>query len=182
MGTSVAVTAIGRDRPGIAAAVAEALFDAGANLEDCSMSILAGEFAMILIAKLDDEAHLERLENRVRTASEPLGLTVSFRRLSAQESMRKGSRGRPYTISVYGADRPGILAKITRLLAEAGVNVSDLDTHLAPGGGGAGIYTMLLEVDVPPGVDEKALEAELKRTGDALGVDVAMNTVDADVL
>lgn len=146
------------------------------------MSILAGEFAVILIAKVENEDRLEAVETQVREATAALGLTISFRRLSPAESVRKGSRGRPYTISVYGADRPGILARVTRLLAEAGVNVTDLDTHLAAGGAGAGIYTMLLEVDVPPGVDEKALEADLKRVGDELSVDVSMNTVDADVL
>ncbi len=182
MGTSVAVTAVGRDRPGIAAAVAEALFVSGANLEDCSMSILAGEFAMILIARVPEQTSVEELEARVRSAAAPLQLTLSFRPLSPNESFRKGSRGRPFTVSVYGADRPGILAKITRILADRGVNVSDLDTHLAPGGGGASIYTMLLEADVPPGVDEIALRAELETAGRSLGVEVTMNPVDADLL
>lgn len=182
MAISVAVSAIGRDRPGIAAAITQALYEAGANLEDCSMSILAGEFAMILIARVISEAQLAVLENKVQAAGTPLGLTISFRQMSQQESVRQGARGRPFSVSVYGADRPGILAKVTQTLAQANVNITDLDTHLAPGGSGAGIYAMLLEIDVPPEVDVEALRGSLKRAGDELGVDVAMNASDSDIL
>ncbi len=42
-----AITAIGKDRPGIVAGVSKALYDLGTNIEDSSMTILSGEFAMI---------------------------------------------------------------------------------------------------------------------------------------
>ena len=45
----LAVSAIGSDRPGIVAAVTKVLLDQGCNLEDTSMSILRGHFAMMLV-------------------------------------------------------------------------------------------------------------------------------------
>ena len=48
-------------------------------------------------------------------------------------------------MSVHGADHPGILAAVTRVLAEAGVNVCDLQTRLAQS-----LYVMVIDVAVPP--------------------------------
>ena len=63
-----AVTAIGRDRPGIVAAISAALLDLDCNLEDSHMSILRGHFAVMLIVRAPEgtagEALSERLERR----------------------------------------------------------------------------------------------------------------------
>jgi len=59
--THLAVSAIGADRPGIVAAVTGVLVDRGCNLEDASMSILRGHFAMMLVVAappLTDAAEL----------------------------------------------------------------------------------------------------------------------------
>ena len=47
-----AVSAIGRDRPGIVAAVSRVLLDLEGNVEDSQMSILRGHFAVMLIVAL----------------------------------------------------------------------------------------------------------------------------------
>ena len=44
-----AVSVVGKDRPGIVAAIAEGLYHLGCNIADSSCTMLAGEFAMILI-------------------------------------------------------------------------------------------------------------------------------------
>ena len=49
-----AVTAIGRDRPGIVAAISGALLELEGNVEDSQMSILRGHFAVMLIVRLPD--------------------------------------------------------------------------------------------------------------------------------
>ena len=43
------MSAIGKDRPGIVADLAELIFEHGCNLEDSSMTILGGEFAVLLL-------------------------------------------------------------------------------------------------------------------------------------
>ena len=47
--TYLAITVLGHDRPGIIAQTAEVLAEAGMNLEDSSMTLLRGHFAMTLI-------------------------------------------------------------------------------------------------------------------------------------
>ena len=44
-----ALSAIGRDRPGIVADLAELIYECDCNLEDSSMTMLGGEFAVLLL-------------------------------------------------------------------------------------------------------------------------------------
>jgi predicted amino acid-binding ACT domain protein len=60
-----AVTAIGRDRPGIVAAISGVFADIGANIEDACMAILRGNFAVMLIAALPEGADQAELEARL---------------------------------------------------------------------------------------------------------------------
>ena len=53
-----AVSVFGRDRPGIVAAVSRVLADAGCNLEDTSMTILRGHFAMMLVVPTDEQLEI----------------------------------------------------------------------------------------------------------------------------
>ena len=46
------MTITGKDQPGIIAAFTGAIFKCGGNLEDANMTILEGEFAMILLAEI----------------------------------------------------------------------------------------------------------------------------------
>ena len=50
----VVITAVGQDRPGIVAALAKAMFDIGANLDDATMTRLHDAFATMVSAALPD--------------------------------------------------------------------------------------------------------------------------------
>jgi len=80
-----------------------------------------------------------------------------------------------HVLSVYGADRPGIVAEATAALAERGVNVSDLTTRVLDGE--RSVYAMLLEVALPPaGSAAQALAADLRRALE--GVEVSVSELD----
>src|SRR3989442_516221 len=70
----LAVTAIGRDRPGIVAALTGALLDLGGNIEDSRMSILRGHFAVTLIVSVADEEDPAAVESRLGQVRDELGL------------------------------------------------------------------------------------------------------------
>ena len=48
-------------------------------------------------------------------------------------------------LSVHGADRLGIVAAVTRVVAAAGGNVTDLTTRLS-----GALYVLVAEVELPP--------------------------------
>jgi glycine cleavage system transcriptional repressor len=86
-----------------------------------------------------------------------------------------------HSISVYGADHPGIVHGVAETLAGAGVNVVGMSTRVV-GEGAEAIYVILLEVALPAALDEAALEALLAEVADKQGVDVSVRPVDGDVL
>lgn len=174
-----AVWTLGVDRPGIVAAVTGALFEAGCNLEDSSMTILSGHFTMMLLVRGSEGLDGDALHAALAAAGEPLGLTVAVREVG-DEAVPE-TTGEPYMVAVYGADRPGIVHRISSLLADRGVNITDLDTRVI-GPPEKPVYAMHLEVTVPNGGDPEALARELSRAGEALGVDTSIHPVETDVL
>ena len=175
------VTATGKDRPGIVAGVTKVLYQRGANLEDSAMTRLAGEFAIMLIFS----APGNETEATLRRAFEPLArhlrLAVHLKPLTKLETARPRRRGRAYLISVYGADRPGIVFRVSDLLARAGLNITDVHSHRSARGGPS-LYLLLLEVEMPLRRSIPTLERQLKRIAKRLGVEVSVRPTEADVL
>jgi glycine cleavage system transcriptional repressor len=169
-----AVTVLGHDRPGIVADTTAALAGLGGNLEDSTMTLLGGHFAMLLLVRADGG------REAVEHALQPLGadglLTVDVREV-ADDAASPAPSSELYVLSVHGADRPGIVSAVTGVLAGAGGNVTDLTTRLA-----GGLYVLLADVALPPSSDVEGLRRVLAATGDELGVDVSLRPVDTDEL
>ena len=85
METWIAVTAVGRDRPGIVARVTGALLHLGCNLGETSMTRLRGEFAMILLVRLPSSASVADAREALAAVGAEMDLTVMARELSADE-------------------------------------------------------------------------------------------------
>jgi glycine cleavage system transcriptional repressor len=166
----LAVAVLGPDQPGVIAALSEVLLAGSGNLEDASMTILRGQFAMTLVVDLPSSA--EAVAADLAPVAERLGLAISVRDAPAVEP---ASRGEPYLVSVHGADRPGIVHRVTAAIAAAGGNITDLTTHLAEG-----MYVLLAEVDLPGPV--AGLEAELTTLSQELGVEARLRPTDPDLL
>lgn len=167
----LAITVIGRDRTGIVADVAEVLSGLGANLTDSTMTRLRGHFAMTLICVGPTAAEVEAALAPLAADSQLLA--------TVREVVPDGATaaaGEPYVLAVHGADRLGIVASTTRVLAEAGGNVTDLTTRLA-----GDLYVVVAEVDLPPGVAGR-LRDRLARTAAELGVEVTLRPADPDLL
>ena len=171
-----AVLAVGADRPGIVAAVTGALAEAGANLDDTSMTILHGHFAMALVVGgpegLDVAAALAPVAER-------LDLTVDVRPIA--EGTPPSPPGDRWSLAVYGADRPGLVAAVTAVVAEAGGNVVDLTTRVV-GGPVRPVYAMQAQIALPGAAAADVLAERLHRVADDLAVDCTLNPVDADLL
>lgn len=163
----LAVTAMGPDRPGIVAGVAQVLLDRGGNVLDSAMTILGGRFALTLLVETDVPAEDLGSALAAATAGLDLHLTVSPAGGATEHA-------RPtHLLSVYGEDQPGILAGVTGALAAERANITDLSTRLI--GGDEPVYAMVVELST---TDEGALRERLAATADGLGVDWTLRTVD----
>jgi glycine cleavage system transcriptional repressor len=176
-----ALSAIGRDRPGIVAAVSEVLVRHGGNIEDSTMAILRGHFTMMLIVSVPDERAPARLREDLDAVRDRLELEA----LTLSEIValgRAGGSAPTHILSVYGVDHPGILHAVATALAEERVNISDLTTRLLEGEGGTPLYAMMLEVAVPGGIDLASLEEKLGRVGREQDVELSFRELEQDIL
>jgi len=80
-------------------------------------------------------------------------------------------------LSLHGADRLGIVATVSRALASAGGNVTDLTTRLS-----GEVYVLVAEVDLPSTVDIDLLAAELSAVATGLGVAASLRPAESDLL
>jgi glycine cleavage system transcriptional repressor len=165
----LAVTVIGPDRPGIIADVTGALAGVGVNLEDSTMTLLRGHFAMMLVCTGPADG--------VQEALEPLAgeLVITVREIGPEQA--HAPVGAPYILSVHGADRPGIVSAITRLVAAVGGTVTDLSTRLT-----GTLYVLTAEVELPPSASLEMLQRALDVTADELGVGVTLRAAESDEL
>lgn len=170
--TSLAITVVGHDRPGIIAQAADVLSGCGMNLEDSSMTLLRGHFAMTLICAGEADA------DQIEAALQPLingWLDVTVRKVPEEPDLP--ALGSTYLVTVHGADRLGIVARLAGVIAEAGGNITDLSTRLS-----GTLYVLLAEVDIPQTTNVEALQARLAEVAAELGVDCTMRLLENDQL
>jgi glycine cleavage system transcriptional repressor len=176
-----ALAAVGRDRPGIVAAVTAPLLAHSLNIEDSQATILRGHFTMMLVVAAPDEADVDQLRadlDAVRDRLELEALTLS--QLAdldpAQEAVPS------HIVTVYGADHPGIVHAATSALAARGVDVTDLNTRLAGEGAGEPLYALMMEIALPAGTNPDEVDAALRQVAGDQGVDVTLRPLEQDTL
>ena len=172
----LALSAIGRDRPGIVAATTAALLRHGANVEDSRMSILRGHFTMMLIVSVPDDSDRVALAEDLDAVAADLGLEALA--LSAVEPRAEATPAPTHMVSIYGVDHPGIVHHATRVLAEHRVNITDLETRLAEEQGEPSLYALLIEVALPSDLDPSDLDDALGAAGAQESVEVSFRELD----
>ena len=172
------LTAFGQDRPGIVAALAEGLYQLGCNIEDTCMTRLRGEFAMMVMVRLPEGLPAGQLAERLTPSISPVGLTLLCRELPAHVAERAAEPDAPlYMLSVYGADHPGIVAQVVRVVADHGGNITDMNTRVI-GTADRPVYVMILEVQLPASADPAVLQQALDALKPLLGVDLTFRPLE----
>jgi glycine cleavage system transcriptional repressor len=175
----VMLTAFGQDRPGIVAALAEGLYHLNCNIEDTCMTRLRDEFAMMLLVRLPAGLAPEQLADRLTPKTGPLNLTVLCREVSLGAATGTSMTQTPnLMLSVYGADRPGIVAAVARVVADQGGNITDLNTRVI-GSPDRPVYAMVLEIHMPGGAQSEAFQAALERLKPTLEVDLTLRPIES---
>lgn len=176
MKRTVVLTGVGRDRVGIVAELTHVLYQLGCNLLDSSMTLLRGEFALIVMAELPVEVGLSSLESSLGKIEKQLGMAIHVREMSEEELREDTEERNSFIVSVYGADKTGIVAKVTRALADAAINITDVQTKST--GGAKKIFVMILEVTAPAAASVRSVEESLKKIAAELDVDLSVQALD----
>ena len=175
----IALSVLGKDRPGIVAAITKVLFETGCNIEDSSMTLLRSEFAMILLVALGKNTTSTTLRKRFDAASKTNGLAVFIKPISFKEDLPETQKGSPHIIAVYGADKPGIVFRVSDFLSNKKINITDVQTAFSRS---ANTYTMLLEVSLPRSISRSAAKTAFVALGKKLGVTISIQQVESPTL
>lgn len=163
------VTLIGKDRPGIVSHVTAALYDGGGNLGETSMMRLGGNFSIMMMVEFSGRS--KELHDVLSSVTDSMDLHLHIDKIDAQLHEHRIPDVR---ISVYGADRAGIVSKVTTVLAEAGLNILDLESDVA-GDKDKPLYIMHIEGEATEGI--KVLESALQIVKEE-GVDAKLVEID----
>lgn len=155
-----ALSVLGRDRVGIVAKVAGLLARSGINIDDSSMARLKNEFSMILLLSSPRPIG----DGLPRSLKKLLpDLEFSIRELDPSEVKGDPVPARVFSVKIYGADRIGIVAEATRILASLKANIIGMRTRLIKTPRRPDVYILILDAIPPAKLARKTLEKELKR-------------------
>lgn len=170
MQTSLVMTIIGRDRPGLVESVAALVARHGGNWLESRMARLGGQFAGILQVELPATAVAAVVSDLNALKSHGLSVVVQE---DATPPAPAGAQTRQ--IEIVGHDRPGIVREISGALAGRGVNVEEFSSErISAAMSGEQIFRARATVNIPGDVDLAALQRDLEKIGHDLIVDVSL--------
>jgi glycine cleavage system regulatory protein len=173
--TSLVLTVLGEDRPGLVESLSQAVAAHEGNWLESRMARLAGKFAGILRANVP-EANADALTNALREL-ESQGLRVVIERSTADEPARDY---RQFRLDLVGNDRMGIVRDITHVLAQRGINIDEIGTECTstPMSGGM-LFKATAWLRVPLDVTIADLQENLEELAHDLMVDITLDDVSA---
>ncbi|MCY7388261.1 MAG: glycine cleavage system protein R [Burkholderiales bacterium] len=173
--TSLVITVIGPDRPGIVSAVSDKAVEFGANWTDSVMANFAGQFAGIVQLQVA-AAHCEALMAALRSLESP-GMRIAVAKGGAGgDANATATAARHLMLDLVGNDRPGIIHSISSQLAQRGVSIEKLQTEVVSGAwSGEQMFQMKALLLVPAALDVDALRAGLEGLANELMVDITID-------
>ena len=122
------LTAVGPDRPGLVDELTHHIAESGCQVGDSRMTVLGGEFAIIMLVSGNWTA-VAKFENLVPRLQDSLGLHLQSKRTHERED---ASKVVPYAVEVVAMDRPGIVSDVANFFARRGINIEDVYTSTYP--------------------------------------------------
>ena len=158
------LTLVGEDRPGIVAAVTDALFRGGWNLGEASMIRLGSSFTIMMM--IAGEGDVGRV---IAPVADRMGLHVHVDAIAGRLHQHLVPN---IQVRVAGADRAGIVAQVTGALAECGFNILELESDVA-GTAAQPVYIMNIQGYAEAPIED--LEAAVSALGD---IDVRISAIE----
>lgn len=175
-----ALTAVGRDRPGIVAAITRVLLDHEVNVEDSQMTILRGHFTMMLVVAAPDDVDTDALSSDLRAAGEELDLEL-LTIIGVDDLDPLTEPAATHIVTVYGVDHPGIVHAVASTLAERGITITDLTTRIV-GEDAEPLYALMMEIELADDAAAGDARSALESVADAQGVELTISPIEADTL
>lgn len=174
------LAAIGDDRPGIVFRLTTALAKMGANLANSTMADLEGYFVVVVAFDIDEHRESDAILGDLKGDLADLSLTLSLREILP---FAKGGDKEEYLVAlrVYGGDRPGIVAGVTKVIFDWNGNVVELKSYQSNQAAG-GTYVMVILAAFAVDLDFPSFKAAVQSRAEELDVHVNVEEVEAESL
>jgi len=167
------ITVIGRDRPGIIAAVTKSLYKQDCNLENANQMILQNEFAGFFIIEHPADTNIAAIKAKLDKDLEGSGLRIHVDVVESDGNNAEETKGETFLITTIGPDQKGLVARFTEIIARYNVNVTNLRA-VFKGGDNPTENIMSYEVYITPNENQAGLFASLREKALELNLDVSI--------
>ncbi len=174
MGNQLVIAAVGSDRPGLVDTLSGWILDSGCNIADSRMTVLGGEFAVLLLVQ-GKWNNLAKLEDQCQQMQSSLGMSITLKRTE-----KKPPEGAflPYAVDVVALDHPGIVHNLASFFSQRGINIQDLSTAgYAAAHTGTQMFSVHMTLDVPADTHIAGLREEFLDFCDRLNLDAVIEPV-----
>lgn len=175
MSEQLVITALGDDRPGIVDELSNALVKHNLNIEDSRMSVLGGEFAVLLLVSGSQQSIDDFVAD---TASLEQSLNMKIQ-VKTTRSDTSATALVPYTVEVVAIDHPGIVHKLASFFSSQQINIVDLHTErYAAAHTATPMFAVNMTIGVPADIAIKTLREEFIDMCDELNLDASMKATN----
>lgn len=165
------ISALGEDHPGIVDQLSKDIFNVGCNIVDSRMTVLGGDFAIILLVS-GNSHEISQLEKTLPGLQEKLALTITARRTAARTPRTNMVS---YAVRAVSIDHPGIVHQLASFFSGRGINIENLNTNsYAAAHTGTRMFSIDMMINVPAEAKISRLREDLIAFCDDLNIDVSV--------
>lgn len=173
MNKSLVISALGNDKSGIVNELSKAILNQGGNISESRMTVLGGEFAMMLLVTGSQES-IDNIISKLEDTGISLNLTLIAKETEIQESKNKRL---PYQVTVVSMDHPGIVHNISDFLSSHKLNIEEIETNTYPAAHtGTPMFSLEMTISVPADSSVKTLREEFITFCDDLNLDASLES------
>ena len=174
MTTKLVISALGADRAGIVDELSNIIYTHELNIEDSRMTVLGGEFAILLLVSGELSA-IESLQAKSTDIEQALQMRLLIK-LTTESSPTDNSI--PYSVEVAAIDHPGIVNNISRFFSSRNINIVNLQTerYAAPHTGSP-MFALHMTIGVSADTNIAQLREAFTEVCDELNLDAELNSL-----
>lgn len=172
MTTKLVISALGDDRPGIVDQLSDIIYTLGLNIEDSRMTVLGGEFAILLLVS-GEQSVIEKLQEQSTDIEQSLQMRLLIKPTTEPAS---ASNSIPYSVDVAALDHPGIVNNISRFFSSRNINIVNLETErYAAAHTGSPMFALHMTIGISADINIAQLRDAFAEVCDELNLDAELN-------
>ncbi len=168
------ISVMAADKPGIVAAISGAIFQLKGNIVALSQTVLEGYFTIILVADFPHSVTAESLQQKIETA-DPEGqfnvIVCPYQQIFLPKNLQEGTT--EFVLTARGKDRRGIIYRISKTLADKGINILDIATYLE-----GNQFVLIIHLLIPAEIDVWCLQDELMALSTPQNFSLSLQHID----